>query len=215
MGPSQAIREARERAAMSQRKLAAVAGVAHQTVGNIETGKTKPNGATLTALSRAMKFESYEALLQSVGEKPFSSNWTNAIPILGSIEAGFRDHESVEDSDVMGSLPRIGAMGVDDPAAFAVVVEGQSMIPELMPGELAICSPAAAMRGFVNGQIYALRLGSMHDHECTIKRVEFAKGDDGVDLVPSNPRHESRKVLLENIDRAALVVGQYRSRELD
>ncbi len=217
MQPSTAIREARSKAAISQKELAVKSGITERTVSNIENDRTKPNGATLTALARAMGYLTYEELLQAVGSKSFSAQPTPAglVPVLGSVQAGFEwdgDHSQEGHDNGVGTryIQRDLIAGLEDPEAFAVVIAGDSMMPELAPGEVAICSPGAAREKIISHRTYAIRMGANRDHEATIKQIQFEEGDEEVVLKPTNPRHPTRSVAWTDIDRMAEVVATIR-----
>jgi transcriptional regulator with XRE-family HTH domain len=56
-GPGTLLQKARRRANLSQRGLAARAGLPQSTVGRIESGSTDPRASTLSRLLRACGFE--------------------------------------------------------------------------------------------------------------------------------------------------------------
>jgi transcriptional regulator with XRE-family HTH domain len=215
---SKAITEARTRAALSQVELAKRAGVGIKTIGNIERGAGTPSGATLTKVARALDFLTIEELFATIADQAgkLQGPPRGLLPVLGSVRAGFAwdfdpsGDPSVGENGVGVDYLKRSLVGVDDPEAFAAVVDGDSMMPDLAPQETAICSPARAAAGLNNGAIYAIRLGDAHQHATMIRRLNWIAGAEEARLVPSNPRHKTIAVALADIDRIAEVVATIR-----
>lgn len=102
---------------------------------------------------------------------------TNAVPIVGSIRAGY-PVESYETIEGYVSLPT-GVNYSED--LFALTVEGDSMMPLVMEGDIIICDKRIDQ---ANGKICAVTV----DGESTLKRVKT--DSTGVTLIPTNPMYK-------------------------
>jgi phage repressor protein C with HTH and peptisase S24 domain len=159
-----------------------------------------------------MTINEFDDLWRSKAVPQLQGDPSGGIPILGAIPAGNGEGTQwAYDQGIGEGYVSRGAVGVEDPLAYAVRVTGDSMAPELMDGELVICSPTAVQEnGFEEGRIYAIRFGADLNHDATIKRVHLiSTASQEIELVPENPRHPRIKVKTQQIDRAARVVGKY------
>ncbi len=133
----------------------------------------------------------------------------DGIPLLTEVPAGLSDLDPCsfgwDDGVAEMYLSRV-VFGVTDPTAFAVRVEGDSMLPDYRPGDVAICSPQAKHEA---GMVAAIRFA---DGTCTLKHVEEVEDDlTLIRLVPANKSHDLRDVLREDIVAMARVVSHVRS----
>lgn len=100
---------------------------------------------------------------------PGSSKILAYIPVLGNISQGptfqFND-EGYPLSEPLFGMPRLGD---DDPDAFGLIFEGDSMTLRLLEGDVAVCSPGAE---WDSGDLVLLR---KHTGELTLKEISEKK----------------------------------------
>jgi transcriptional regulator with XRE-family HTH domain len=100
---------------------------------------------------------------------PGSGKLLAHIPVLGKISQGatFRfNNDGHPLSEPLFGIPRLGD---DDPDAFGVIVEGDSMTLRLLEGDVAVCSPRAE---WDSGDLVLLRKNT---GELTLKEISEKK----------------------------------------
>lgn len=99
---------------------------------------------------------------------------------------------------------------VGDHQAFGVTIDGNSMDPELMPGDVAVFAPAAQVE---DGDVVFVQFNEARDSGQTVKLVSKLS-DEVVALIPRNsPAYRVETVDLVDIARIVKMVGSYRPRE--
>ncbi len=126
----------------------------------------------------------FEELVQ--GLSAFTApNITRRIPILSWVQAG-RGHGYEEMPE--GWMDWVDCL-CPDPAAFAVRVVGESMLPRYLPGNLVICMPSFPPKN------HALAVAKLTDETVTFKKLTFrGKLPTCFHLVPINPNFSSVRV---------------------
>lgn len=103
------------------------------------------------------------------------------VPILGRIPAGNPSYaEEVRD----GSVPALKSDVPED--AFALKVDGESMVPELENGDIVIVVPVQLEELRGKGEMVAVRIHT----DTLIKR--FYKNEKEIRLVSTNPNYQSK-----------------------
>ena len=159
------IKSLREKAGLSQTELARICGVHQTAVSQWENGRTKPDTDSLTKL--ADFFDTGISALLGVNSR-------TAVPVLGSVRAGL-PHDVFE--NVLG-YEEISQSLASQGDFFALVVEGESMLPRICPGDVVV---VRRQDDVDNGDIAVVLVG---ESESTIKKV--VKNNGGVVLVPNN-----------------------------
>lgn len=135
-----AVREAREKAGISQARLGEMAGTTQQSVDRIESGETKHSrylpsilsllGITPAALDRSGKLQPMITNGGLTGSKDF--------PVFGAVEGGrgaiIVSKEPVEYVDRPAPLATVKD-------AYGVIVVEESMVPAFKPGDTALVHP--------------------------------------------------------------------------
>lgn len=168
------LREAREEAGLSQREVARQLGIAPSTVSRWERGEARPRSDALPRLAEVLGVS--VEWLAGEGSGPVHPNWKR-IPILGVIRAG---SPSYAEEDIVGWVQTLAETKAD----FALIVHGNSMVPELFDGDMIFVQ---AIHGgpdeLVNRIVVALV-----DGEVTVKRL--ARGASGhLVLRATNPAY--------------------------
>jgi SOS-response transcriptional repressor LexA len=135
---------------------------------------------------------------------------TNAVPVINKVSAGYP-----RDFTDLSYPPRvadeyIGCPDVRDPDAFAARVQGDSMTPKYLEGDIVIFSPLANPR---SGDDCFVRFADGHT---TFKRVFFESDEGGnanIRLQPRNERYRPQTVSPEQI--TGLYKALYRYQRVD
>jgi hypothetical protein len=130
------------------------------------------------------------------------------VPILNKISAAKLVEKSSLDYPP-GYADRLVPAPTDDPEAFAMIVEGDCMSPDYLPGEIVTFSPLEVQRyGVIPGKDYAIQLDGDGDNESTFKRVMFDARDESVFVLKCvNPRAKSPgKIKRERVVRLARAI---------
>lgn len=135
------VRLAREAKGWSQSELAEKIGANQQTIGKIETGKIK-RSSYLGLIERALGIDLHKKDTQALSEFQIArkelSYGPDDLPVRGLAEGG--DGALVISPDPFDFVARPEALS-RVPDAYAVIVVGESMIPEFKPGETALIHP--------------------------------------------------------------------------
>ena len=105
------------------------------------------------------------------------------VPLINKVAAGYPCGFTDLDYPARAADDYVSCPGLDDPDAFAAVVNGESMLPEYREGDIVVFSPAADV---TDGCDCFVRLEP--DHETTFKRVYFDEDGALVRLQPLNPK---------------------------
>jgi SOS-response transcriptional repressor LexA len=127
-----------------------------------------------------------------------------SLPILGRVPAGY-PMTAIEEIDGYFPLPR---KLIDDPKAFILKVQGDSMEPDLFDGDLVVISPAQKTEIKGNGEHVIVRCNT---DEVAVKLVHKEKR--GIILSSRNPKYPPRLITddetLEIIGKVILKIHFY------
>ena len=130
------------------------------------------------------------------------------VPLVNRISASRFIERSPLDYPV-GFADREVPAPTDDPEAFGMIVEGECMVPDYLPGEIVIFSPLEVQRyGVVPGKDYAIQLDGAGNHENTFKRVLLDPKDESVFVLRCvNPKYKSpERVKRDRVQRLARAI---------
>lgn len=167
---------ARKNKGVSQEEVANFLGVSRVTYTRYENGTRSPDKETLVKL--ANYFEVSTDFLLEVKTSANSENrrW---VPVLGKIPAGL----PIEAVDSIIGYVELPADQHPNTNLYALLVQGDSMEPQVMDGDIVIFKPQPDAD---SGQLVIVRLNG---HEATLKKLK--KMDEGIMLIPNNqPKHE-------------------------
>ncbi|WLS77384.1 helix-turn-helix domain-containing protein [Erwinia pyri] len=136
------IRARRKELRLTQKDLSAKVGVSHVSISQWEKDETAPRGENLLALANAL---GVSANFLSTGEESASNvspsdMGTKRIPVLSYVQAGMW----TESQEITGYDGSTSYLLMDDDcskSAFALVIEGESMLPKFTPGDRIIVDP--------------------------------------------------------------------------
>ncbi|MFT4156321.1 MAG: helix-turn-helix domain-containing protein [Microbacterium sp.] len=121
------LREARERAGLSQAQLAVRSGVAQPNIAAYESGRRRPSASMMVRLRSAMRPLPHEALERHRDElKALAADFgLSNVRVFGSAERGTDTPES--DLDIL--VTRSSNVGLLSIAEFAIAAEGLLGVP--------------------------------------------------------------------------------------
>jgi repressor LexA len=166
------IKSLRKRDGISQKALAQTLGVSQSTVAMWENGKNTPEYGTLMKLS-----EVFNVSLDDITGNS-SANVLKSVPVLGYVRAGVPTEAAEEVLD----YEEIYIKECDHSDYFALQIQGDSMSPRMMDGDIVIVKRQFDCE---NGDIC---VAMINDCETTVKKL--IKKDLGIILMPLNPSYE-------------------------
>lgn len=187
------IKELRNEQNIKQAELASVVKVSQAALSGYETGKYE---ADIETYKRIADYFSV-SLDYLLGKETLPSNAIK-IPVLGSVPAGI-PLEAIEDIIDWEEIPKSLASGGKE--YFALQVEGDSMYPDYLPGDIVIvqktpvCSSGDDCVVYVNG------------YDATLKQVKLDEKHGTLTIVPKNPSYPPRTFSKEEIQSLPVTIA--------
>lgn len=160
---------------LTQQQVADEIGITRQAYNHYETGRRKPDTNMLRLLADVFGC-SIDRLLNYEANARYPSSQTHAIPILGTVKAGYNKlaEEDIEDYEYVD---------VKNPEDyFFLHITGDSMEPEIHSGDLALVHKQNDVE---NGELAVVMIDG---EEATIKRV--VKSGRDIVLQPFNSSYQ-------------------------
>lgn len=137
------------------------------------------------------------------------------VPILAPVAAG-RPREAHDQDYSVGAAEAWVRFDVADPSAFALRVDGDSMSPDFMHGDIVICAPGAGRKRppYRDGMLAVIIYRS--ERVCTFKLLEFApavaRSRDQIAYLakPINRAHSVLRLAVDDIQAVYPVIGWVR-----
>jgi hypothetical protein len=179
--------------------------------GNLEKlaqGLGKSQDEIRTKLRQAYYARGDQSISVPIMNRPGERLTIRPVPILNRISAA----KWVEKTNLdfpPGFADRLVPAPTDDPDAFAMIVEGDCMSPDYLPGEIVTFSPLEVQRyGVIPGKDYAIQLDGESNHENTFKRVLLDPHDESIFILKCvNPKTKSPgKIKRERVLRLARAI---------
>lgn len=178
------IKDLRHANNIKQSDLAAAISVSTAALSGYETGKFQADIRTYKKIAEYFNV----TLDYLLGNDTIGTNGTR-IPVLGSVPAGI-PLEAIEDVIDWEEIPRTMCSGGRE--YFALLVQGDSMWPDYLPGDIVIvrktptCESGNVCVVYVNG------------YDATLKQVKFH--DNGsLTIIPKNQSYPPRTFSREEI----------------
>ena len=176
------IKSLRKAQQMSQLELAKRTGYTNRTtISKIEKGFIELNESGVLKFARVLGVTPAELL--GLTEIKATSE-TSSFPIIGKVAAGFGKDATVDDSLGSVEIPLSWLRGRPAKDYFVLRVSGDSMFPTYQDGDLVLVLHQTTMN--YSGQVGVV---SYDDNLGTLKKIEYAMGEDWMRLVPLNPQY--------------------------
>lgn len=181
------------------RTLADLLARAQETQGDL----AKALGVSTSAVSawvmgdRFPRVEAINAICEHFGiktEELLNINVSTRIPVLGHVHAGQTTYAIEEILDYVD----IGSLKADPEEYFGLLVEGDSMLPELHDGDLVIVRKQSVLE---NGDIGVFSIG---DNETTIKQYQQLARH--IALMPYNEEYDGLMFSLREVDELPVLI---------
>lgn len=175
------LRELRIRKNMTQGELSKATGLTQSAIAMYETGKREPKIEVMELLADYFNVDMNYITGKTDKTTMLSASAIDAIdviriPMLGRVVAG-DPQEAIQEAEEFLYIPAMGNKRSED--YFALRVNGESMEPNLLDGDIAIVH---IQPDIDSGQIAVVLIDNQ---DSTVKRV--FKSQDGITLVADNP----------------------------
>lgn len=220
MALSERIRGIRKHRKLTQTEMATELGITQTSLSQLEAGKNGISYEVFKALCERFDVDP-TWLMDGVGEMYRSANATkktgSVMPLVVTVEsdgdenivlvnakaaAGYLQHQ--QDPEYMASLPSFRLPGYYGKTYRAFEVQGSSMLPAIVPGDILIGSYEDALSHIRNGSLYIIVL---HDGSIVVKRVR-ASGFNRFELSSDNKEYQPYEVSAEEIAQVWQVEGR-------
>ena len=195
---------------LTQEDLAIATNTTKQTSHKYETGIIS-NIPASKIKAMADKLGTTPAYLMGWNDKPTSTKFDNLpspditedyveFPVIGEVAAGYESIaiENWEGDKVKIPIEYLTGHSRDD--FFVLKVKGDSMIPLYHEGDKVLVLKQSTMN--YSGQIGVAIYG---DENATLKRIEYAQGEDWMKLVPLNLNHPIVKIENEELEHCRVL----------
>ncbi len=206
---SKKLYEARAEKDVSLAKLADLTGIAKSTLQRYETGTTKkiPLEA-INAIERALNLPAgfLQGNLLKPGPNPFElkesaiAKDTAEFPVIGDIAAGYNRLAAENWTGETVEIPNSFLSGRSKEDFIVLRVTGDSMYPLYHDGDKVLILKQSTLNhsGDVGAILY-------NDELVTIKKVEYAPGENWMKLIPINPEYKPQHIEGEELEHCAVI----------
>lgn len=136
---------------------------------------------------------------------PMSEN-TDEVPILSWVAAGsWSNVDAVTFNDAIGKVSRPNNLSKN---GFALIVRGQSMMPEFKPEDIIYVEPMVGLFSLKDSDLVVVQCND--DTEATFKQLVLGETSADMYLRPLNPDwHEQKMTPMGDCNLVGKVVGKY------
>ena len=196
----------RKERGLTLKQLAATAKVGLSTINNFENGATNASTDLLTKLAQALSV-SVDDLLKPSGDEgnvglPPKKNRFRLVPVVSWARAG----AASDYADLCTQIDEWVQTDCQDPNAFALIIEGDSMEPDFRAGDRVVFAPNSEPR---NGDFVVARL----KENMGVLFKQFRRtGPEGrlIRLESLNINYTTQEHAVESFHFIYPVVGQFR-----
>lgn len=188
------LKEARKAKGMTQVEVSKIIGISQNGYSDWETGKNRVDAVSLNKLADLYGV-SVDYLL---GGSETPTNTVLRIPVLGSVPAGI-PLEAIEDIIDWEEIPQSLASGEKE--YFALQVEGDSMYPDYLPGDIVIVQKTPVCASGDDCVVY------VNGYDATLKQVKLDEKHGTLTIVPKNPSYPPRTFSKEEIQSLPVTIA--------
>ena len=188
------LKEARKAKGLTQVEVSKIIGISQNGYSDWETGKNRVDAVSLNKLADLYGV-SVDYLLGGI-ETP--TNAALRIPVLGSVPAGI-PLEAIEDIIDWEEIPQSMASGGKE--YFALQVEGDSMYPDYLPGDIVIVQKTPVCASGDDCVVY------VNGYDATLKQVRLDEKHGTLTIVPKNPSYPPRTFSKEEIQSLPVTIA--------
>lgn len=203
MKVSEQIKSLRLEKGISQEELGKIVGVQRAAVQKWESGATQNLKRTVIQKLAEYFNVSPAVFIDDDSYKLISPEITDdfiEFPVIGEVAAGY---EQIAIEDWAGDkikVPREYLVGRNKDDFFVLKVKGDSMYPQYQDGDKVLILRQSTMN--YSGQIGVV----IYDNDKgTLKKIEYAQGEDWMKLVPINPNHPTIKIENEDLEHCRVL----------
>ena len=177
-------------------------GVGKSTVRKWELGQiANMRRDKISALAQILQMDPTEFIFEEPRyPAPQITDQVATFPVIGDVAAGY-DELAIEnwDGDLV-EIPLAYLHGRPQSDFFVLVVRGDSMYPQYQNGDKVLIQKCDTLD--YSGQIGVV----IYDDEIgTLKRVEYANGENWLRLVPINPEYPPKTITGEALDHCRVI----------
>ena len=188
------LKEARKAKGLTQVEVSKIIGISQNGYSDWETGKNRVDAVSLNKLADLYGV-SVDYLL---GGSETPTNAALRIPVLGSVPAGI-PLEAIEDIIDWEEIPQSLASGGKE--YFALQVEGDSMYPDYLPGDIVIVQKTPVCASGDDCVVY------VNGYDATLKQVRLDEKHGTLTIVPKNPSYPPRTFSKEEIQSLPVTIA--------
>ena len=191
------IKSQRKALGLTQTELGAKLGVQKNAVSKWECGRVDDiPSSKIKAMAQLFGVQPSFLIDDAIDSlpSPTITEDTVTFPVITSVAAHY-DGVSIDESTTGEKIevPRAYLKGRKAEEFCAMRVRGNSMFPAFQNGDVVLVLRQSTMNH--SGEIGVISYG---DDEMTIKRINYADGEDWLELVPLNPAYPPRRI--EGVD---------------
>lgn len=188
------LKEARKAKGLTQVEVSKIIGISQNGYSDWETGKNRVDAVSLNKLADLYGV-SVDYL---VGGREAPTDTVLRIPVLGSVPAGI-PLEAIEDIIDWEEIPQSLASGGKE--YFALQVEGDSMYPDYLPGDIVIVQKTPVCASGDDCVVY------VNGYDATLKQVRLDEKHGTLTIVPKNPSYPPRTFSKEEIQSLPVTIA--------
>lgn len=188
------LKEARRAKGLTQVEVAKYIGITQGGYSGWERGDVNIDSVSLARLAEL--FDVTTDYL--IGKTDTQSEKPIKIPVLGSVPAGI-PLEAIEDIIDWEEIPQSMASGGRE--YFALQVEGDSMYPDYLPGDIVIVQKTPVCASGDDCVVY------VNGYDATLKQVKLDEQRGTLTIVPKNPSYPPRTFRKEEIQSLPVTIA--------
>lgn len=200
------LKSLREAAGFSQKRIASELGITQGAYSLIENGQNSITTEHLLTLSKLYTVPT-DRILKGSRNAVIMSSSNGFVPLIG-VEARAGFIENREDSEWLDSLQMFKIPGFDPAEGQKLFeVEGDSMVPTLMHGDILITQHVEDLSEILDGSVAVI----ITQKSVLTKRIKKDLNNNSIILISDNSKYDSITYSLNNVVEILIVRGKITS----